>query len=248
MKSILIDSREPDWVQKLTFGGTPVAVTMLPAGDVWVACDDDAMVCVERKTPDDFLNSLRDDRIFHQCAALREQSAWAYVLITGPFLRGSDGKVITGRITGWDWSSVQGSLLTIQEMGVGVIHAASDHDLEASITRLANRRRDVVRVPPQRVSHLLSDSESIIASLPGIGVDRLDTINAAFPLNECAYMALCALTDYDPDGWDMPGIGEGITRRIRKALGLPQGVFLSPMRRESTNNEQQQRVDDSRAA
>lgn len=246
IQSVMIDSREPQWVKDLKFANVPVAVTLLPAGDVWIATDDNALLCIERKTPDDFLNSLRDDRVFAQCAALREQTQWAYLLITGTFLRGADSKVITGRITGWDWNAVQGALLTIQEMGVGVIHCGSDHDLESIVTRLANRNREMVRIPPSRLTHVLSDAEAVIASLPGIGIERLDTINAAYPLNECAYMALCALTDYDPDGWDLPGIGAGITRKIRKVLGLPDNVFLSPTRKESEHNEQ--RIDDHKAA
>ena len=246
MKSVIVDSREPQWVQQLTFGSVPVAVTTLPAGDIWVATDDNMMLCIERKTPDDFLNSLRDDRVFGQCAALKEHSQWAYLLITGPFLRGADGKVITGRITGWDWNAVQGALLTIQELGIGVIHIAGDHDLEAAIIRLANRKRDTVRVIGPRIAHVLSDAEAIIASLPGIGVERLDAINAVYPLNEFGYMALLALTDTDPDAWDIPGIGEGITRRIRKALSLPDNLFLTTTRKESNDNEQ--RIDNSKAA
>lgn len=246
IQSVMIDQREPEHVKNIRFGGVPVAVTMLPAGDIWVATSDGAMLCIERKTPDDFLSSLRENRVFSQCAALREHTPWAYLLITGPFLRGADNHVITGRLTGWDYNAVQGALLTIQEMGVGVLHASGEHDLEGAITRLANRKRDVVRVQPARRTHVLSDSEAIIASLPGIGVERLDAINATWPLNECAYMALCALTDYDPDAWDLPGISKGITRRIRQVLGLPQNVYLTPTRKETKENEQ--RIDIEQAA
>lgn len=246
IQSVIIDSREPTYVQQLKFGGAPVAVTMLPAGDIWIATDDNAMLCIERKTPDDFLNSLRDDRIFGQCAALREQTQWAYLLITGLFLRGADNHVITGRLTGWDYNAVQGALLTIQELGVHVIHCTGDHDLEGAITRLANRDRGVVHVPPARFNHVLSDAEAIIASLPGIGVERLNAINAVYPLNQMAYMALLALTDTDPNIWEIPGIGDGITRRIRKALGLSDGQYLFTESREE--NKSEQRIDDSKAA
>lgn len=245
IQSVMIDQREPDHVKNMRFGGVPVAVTLLPAGDIWIATDD-AMLCIERKTPDDFLNSLRDDRVFGQCAALREHTSWAYLLITGPFLRGADNRVITGRVTGWDYNAVQGALLTIQEMGIGVVHAAGEHDLENAVQRLANRQRGAVRISPARQMRFLSESEAIIAALPGIGPERLDTINAVWPLNEYAYMALLALTDYDPAAWDLPGIGEGTIRRIRKALGLPDEVFLTTTREENKHNEQ--RIDNSRAA
>lgn len=238
IQSVMIDQREPEHVKNLRFDNAPVAVTLLPAGDIWVATSDNAMLCIERKTPDDFLNSLRDDRVFAQCIALREHTPWAYLLITGPFLRGADNRVITSRVTGWNYNAVQGALLTIQEIGVGVMHAAGEHDLENAVIRLANRKRDTVRIPPTRMTHTLSDAEAVIASLPGIGVERLDIINSVWPLNEYAYMALCALTDYDPAAWDLPTIGESTVRRIRKVLGLPDGIFLTTTREESKNNEQ----------
>lgn len=246
IQSVMIDQREPEHVKNIRFGGVPVAVTMLPAGDIWVATDDARMLCVERKTPDDFLNSLRGDRIFGQCAALREHTPWAYLIITGLFLRSADNHVVTGRVTGWDYNAVQGALLTIQELGVGVIHITSEHDLEGAILRLANRKRDVVRVPPARHAHVLSDAEAVIAALPGIGPERLDEINRIWPLNEMAYMALLALTDPDPAAWDIPGIGAGISRRIRRVLGLPDGVYLTTNSKENKNNEQ--RIDIEQAA
>ena len=39
LSSVIIDSREPGWVQSLTFGGVPTATVALDAGDVWAAID-----------------------------------------------------------------------------------------------------------------------------------------------------------------------------------------------------------------
>ena len=240
IQSVMIDQREPNWVKNLKFDSVPTATTMLPAGDLWVATDDSAMLVIERKTPNDFLNTLRDDRLFGQVSACREQSPWAYLLISGELTRGADGKVITDRLTGWNWDAVQGALLTVQELGVNIVHCAGDYDLEAAVTRLGNRQRDAVPVTQPRQARILSDSESIIAALPGIGLERLDAIDQVYPVNEVAYVALLALTEPNPESWGIKGIGSGITRRIRKALGLSDGMYLqlNSTEKEKTNREQ----------
>ena len=96
---ILIDQREPAWVQGLSFGGIPVAVTLLEYGDVHVATDDGALLAIERKTPNDLLNSLRDDRLWVQLAGLRRLTPWAYLVITGQLHRSSDGHVVTENVS-----------------------------------------------------------------------------------------------------------------------------------------------------
>jgi hypothetical protein len=53
----LVDSREPQWMQSLTFGGVPTVVTLLDSGDVWAVTDDGHTLMIERKTPSDLLNT-----------------------------------------------------------------------------------------------------------------------------------------------------------------------------------------------
>jgi ERCC4-type nuclease len=236
IQSVIIDSREPQWIQGLSFGGVPKAVTMLNAGDLWVACDDNNMLVIERKTPGDFLNTLRGDRLFGQMAAIHAASPWAYLLITGELQRAPDGKVITDRMTGWDWNSIQGALVTVQEMGVRVIQCAGDQDVEAAVTRLACRDRGAVPVIPPRQSRILSESEAIIASLPGIGLERLDAVvNRVGPLDRYGWVALIDLTDDRKN--EIPGIGSGTKRNIRRALGLPDGIYLGLDEREDNNGQ-----------
>ena len=160
--SVIIDSREPQWVQNLKFGGVPTAVTALDAGDFLVACDDNRILAVERKTSDDLLSSIADERVFKQCAELKKQSDYAYLLITGPLIPSTDGSVITSRVTRWNWDAVQGALLDIQELGICVVHSRGDLDLEAAVIRLANRNRDDVDIQPRRIPHILSPGEAAI--------------------------------------------------------------------------------------
>ncbi len=214
--SVMIDSREPDWVKSLTFGGIPTMVTMLDAGDFLVATSDNRVLGIERKTSDDLLNTLASDRLFPQMTKLRELTEFAYLLITGVFGPGKDGNVVTERHTEWDWSSVQGALLTVQELGVNVVHATGDSDLEPSIIRLAHRRRENARVLPPRQATIYGPGEAALAQLPGIGMDRLDmlleTVGAPF-------WGLVALTQKNGET-HIPGIGPATRQRIRNALGL----------------------------
>lgn len=225
--AILIDSREPAWVQRLTFGGVPTSVMMMDAGDLTAVCDDGSMLSIERKTPDDFLNTLRDERLFPQLTRLVEprineqinnnMTTWPYLVITGELSRSPKGKVVTSDRgeTGWDWAAVQGALLTVQEMGVFVAHCGGDGDYEACVVRLSNRCRDKeFKLLPPRPPQIVGASANFLAGLPGIGVERvLDLLKwAGSPAH-----ALIGITDLEVD---VPGIPMGVRKKIRSMLGL----------------------------
>ena len=59
ISAVICDSREPQWVQNLQFDGIPKTVEFLEQGDLMAATDEGELILVERKTPDDFLNSLK---------------------------------------------------------------------------------------------------------------------------------------------------------------------------------------------
>ena len=181
------------------------------------ACDDGAILYVERKTPDDFLNSLKDGRLLPQLAPLYYMSKWSYLMITGDLTRGVDDKVVTDRgITGWSWKAVQGAILSIQEMGVMVTYCAGDTDYEAAILRLGNRSHDnELNLTPPRFPRVISAKEAIIAALPGIGIERLPLVMEAAGNNPS--IALQILTDPQSE---IPGVGKGIKNRIRNVLML----------------------------
>jgi len=230
LQSVMIDSREPEWVQKLTFGGVPAAVVALECGDVWAATTDGSILVIERKTTTDLLASIKDNRIFQQAKAMREQSAWAYIVITGALIPGPDGKVIAGgRETGWDWNAVQGALLTIQEMGVSIVTCVNDAEFGATVTRLAQRGREEVRVEPRRLAYLVGAGEAALAALPGIGPERVQTL-----LSYCGTpaWALTFLTD-TTNGQHVTGIGDNTKRAVRKALGLEDWAELAVVERKN---------------
>jgi len=224
--AVMIDSREPEWVQKLNFGGVPKTVTALDTGDLWAVTDDGHTLLIERKTPDDFLGTLKDERLFPQIAKMtqgrldqlaqgKQATIWPYLLITDELRRGIDGKVITERETGWSYTAIQGALLSIQEMGCFIAFSAGDMDYETAVLRLGKRdRKNVMQVLPARPAQILGTQAAILTSLPGIGLERVTQI-LDWCGNNVAY-ALAGITDLSIAA----PVGPETRKRIRKSLGL----------------------------
>ena len=231
--SVLLDSREPAWIRELTFGGiVPVAVTMLDAGDLWATTDTGEIIAVERKTASDLLGSLCDERLFPQLVRLHKATPWAYLVICGSLHGAPNGKCwASGKETGLNWWSVQGALITAQEIGVHVVYLASDLEYEAAILRLANRERGQMRVKPAREAAMISDAEAMLIALPGIGPEKAQALLAYCGTPAYALQYLSGLWD----GPTAPGLGEGTRRRIRKALELPDNLALSVITLETGN-------------
>lgn len=226
----MIDQREPAWVQQLTFGGAMTTVTLLEHGDVIATTDDGALIAIERKTPDDLLNSIRSGRLWVQLAGLRQQTPWAYLVICGTLAPTTEGGVITGRGgTGWTWASIQGALLTAQELGCMVVQAA-DGDFEGVVMRLSERsHRAETPIEPVRPPRLYSDAETLLAALPGIGLDRAQALLA---YSETAAWALNWLTDPTATG-KVEGVGPRTREAVRQALGLRDDEALCVIIRET---------------
>lgn len=224
LTAVVIDSREPKWVQELGFDGALKTVTQLEYGDILATTSDGELLVIERKTVDDLLNTIRADRLLHQLNGIARQSRWAYLVVTGSMMPGQDGKVVTDRgSTGWSWAAVQGALITAQELGVCVVQAASDFDLEATVLRLGARRHDSqIVMPARKLAVELDFGEQIIASLPGIGPEKARAL-----IHYCgnAGQALAALTDMSIN--TLPGVG-GITKqKVREALGIEAWAELA---------------------
>lgn len=225
ISAIIIDSREPDWVKQLNFGDIPTSVQLLEQGDLMAASNDGELILIERKTPDDFLNSLKSDRLMLQLANMLTVTRWAYLMITGEFKLGVNGEVVTSRVTGWNWDAVQGAILSIQEMGVYVVHCQGDEDYEAAIIRLGNRDRSkVAPVPPAKQPHVYTQAEAVLAALPGIGFKRLKPVLDAGGGSPAWAIAL--LTNLD-EVEKFPGVPYGDRQRIRNVLGLKTNEMLA---------------------
>lgn len=232
MTAIMIDDREPDWLKKLTFGGLSTAVTRLEHGDIWIATDDGYLLLIERKTPDDFLNSLKDERLFGQLEPMANKrydeqlagkavTTLPYLLITGTFGVGPNGMTVTGRVTGWNFASVMGALLSIQEMGIYVFFCAGDLDVEGALLRLISHKRGgELPFLPVRPAQALGPKEALLSCLPHIGIERSQEILQWADWNLAH--ALIGLSDPDIDA----PVGKKVRQDIRNFLGLQDEILL----------------------
>lgn len=224
---IMVDSREPSWVHDLKFGGAMKMVTALDYGDAWATANNGDMICIERKAPNDLLGSIKDNRLFNQIAGIRAKTPWAYLVVTGVLTATVQGKVIADeRVSGWDWNSVQGALVTVQEMGVRVVYCQSDNDYEATVCRLCSRdRKPEFIIEPLAQPKFMSPGEIMLTALPGIGLERAQTLLREFDNRPCDALAWLTWHRWHEDH-PIAGIGQGIKRGVRAALGLSEELVI----------------------
>lgn len=231
IEAVILDSREPSWVQNLNFG-VPTTVMMMESGDAQVMCSDGVMLLIERKTPEDFLNSLRDERLLPQIARMSDirlddqlagyMGTWPYLVITGEMRIGPNGKVVTSDrgVTGWDWNAIQGALVTIQEMGVFVMFCG-ETEYQDTIARLAARDRKPIKLLPPKPPQILGAGAAFLAGLPGIGTERVMDL-MQWGGNQVG-LILTAITDPEIQ----TPIGPATRKKIRALLGLTDKVIMN---------------------
>lgn len=205
---ITIDSNEhshhPEHKTKFEEMGALCQVKSLDY-DFRVICPDGAILAIERKTPRDFLDSIKDRRLFNQVGGLVAGGQWAYVVIEGLFLPYDGYAWVCGKEgyqheqTNWSWHSLQGALLSIQEMGCAIVY---DPDFHGAVKRLVNRSRGDVKIVPRRDGYVFSEQESTLMTLPGIGSKKAQAYLKQFGTLGNAIMQLCAESiASDIDGW-----------------------------------------------
>lgn len=223
--SALIDKNEPPHIKSIKIGNVvPISDKILPTGDVWLACSD-ANLIIERKTPPDLLASIADGRLLDQCARMTNSGPWSYLVVTG-YLSVKSGQVVSNvQVTQWSARSVQGALLTVQELGVEIVYCDGDADFAATLLWLANRKRDAIKIQHQRRDAVLqSAAEMLLCALPGISEKRAGDLLA---YSGSAAWALNYLTEDDDAAARVPGIGPATRANVCRALGLKDGEILA---------------------
>jgi ERCC4-type nuclease len=226
IKTVVIDSKEPGWVQALTFDNAPVTVQHLPCGDAWLACEG-ATLIVERKTLPDLLASIADGRLFDQAGRMAKASQWSYVVVTElPTVR-SGYIFVNGSMTKRLWCSVTGALMTVQELGVAVTWCEGDTQYAPTLTRLAKRNRGDVHVKKRRDVALQTPGELVLSSLPGIS-----DVRARALFEHCGSAAFALQYLSGESGGSCPGVGLSTKAAARAALGLPADLRIAVIAKE----------------
>lgn len=216
LNAVILDSREPPWVQGLGFGDVPVSVDALTAGDAWLLVEDTTIV-VERKTFSDLLSSIQDEGLFDQAARMVKLSSWRYLVVQGRGYLSQDGERLShaGGVV-WNVHRIEGALATVQQMGVAVVRiGAQPHNYHAALLWLANRKRGEVKVMPRREAVMQSPGERILCALPGISEVRAQAL-----LNHCSTAAWSLVYLTGEGGGKVTGIGPATKEAARQALGL----------------------------
>lgn len=206
------------------FSGPDVA--RVPLGEqntILAMCADGAMLACMYQPAMQLLHLMRHQEHMPLLMQLRDRSPWSYLLIDGYLRCTGAGKAdVNGNATGFDWPSVQGLLLSIQELGIGVVTLQDTKHLGDTIYGLAKRDRSARRVRPPREALFVEPGEDMLLALPGIGDERCRQLLKHCGGNPAA--ALDALTD---PRQSIPGIGPAVQRNAREALGLSDGIRLA---------------------
>lgn len=136
---------------------------------------------VERKTVDDFVNSIIDKRLFEQARLLRESYEKPIVVVEGRL----DEVVAARNIS---LNQIFGALLALIDMGVHVIQVSDPHQTALLIYILSKRlekESSYVRPSKRRVlrkgrASLRDIQVNLIATLPGISYSTAKRILATF--------------------------------------------------------------------
>ena len=209
MKAIItVDSREPAHIQGLQWEDCYVSVATLEHGDFSIVLPDGTLILIERKTPRDLLDSIKDGRLFNQISGLVSKTKWAYLLIEGDLWDEASS-------TAWNWSSIQGVLLSVQELGCAILYDADTH---GAIERLMNRSRNDVKVAPRREPYIFNERERILMSIDGIGSKKAQEFLVLF--NDNIALALTALTaEHDGKKNHITGWGKKSRDNLVELLG-----------------------------
>jgi ERCC4-type nuclease len=197
----------------------PDCITMvqsLPAGDFRID-KPDSTILIERKAPGDLMESIKDRRLFNQIADMVKTTPWVYVIIDGVLMPTGDG--MTRYFSGgkwtdraWEWGSIQGTLLSIQELGAAIVF---ETDMHAAIKRIMARSHNDIKVAPRRDAYVFSPAESFLMALPGIGSDKAQKLVGALHIPGICLEWLTG--DFDQPKID--GIGPKTKHGIQAFLG-----------------------------
>jgi len=181
----LVDDREPKEIHKNLGQYFKVQSAHLETGDILIPGEDRVFV-VERKTPQDFLHSIADNRLSEQVAKMLVICNQPVIIIEGDIKCNKNGKVVAdGRHTKWNYWSMQGAILSTQLAGVMVIQVPSRLFAESVYRTLQwSQKKEHLAASQRRVSMELrttfGQQVDFLATLPNIGPEKAEQLLSTF--------------------------------------------------------------------
>lgn len=219
--------RHHDLLSLKAVAGVPVIdapLDSLGRADLVVACESGHMLAVVYLDQTGLFSAIRQKELTGRLIGVKQRWPWAYLLLGFVPALNADGKLRNskGDSSGWAWDAVSGQLLTLQELGIGVMHLHSPDALPRTLEQLARRERGPVRAAPLRDGLFYDPNVQLLMAIPGIGESKADAL-----IERCgtAAAALQALTD---DSLTFPGIGPETRKAARAALSLADHEAIGP--------------------
>ena len=201
--SIIVDNRETQSavVRELALKGIEVILKTLPVAD-YVISDK---VGVERKTDTDFVDSLKDGRLFNELYNLSQNFTIPILILEGNPTNQS----------GYTKPAILGALASIVvNMRISVLYtdsAANTADLlVALVKKVYQEKKSTGKVYTKKTTTEAEAQEQIISGIPGINLYRAQELLTAFSNVENVFNA-------DEDDLEkVSGIGKKTAKRIRE--------------------------------
>jgi Fanconi anemia group M protein len=211
--TIVIDSRElaSNVARDLLEYGIVSKPKLLDVGD-YVLSD---RVGVERKTAEDFLQSIIDKRLLEQVLRLRQSYAKPLMIIEGEGLYSKRGV---------HPNAVRGALASIAvDFGVPTIFTRDEKDTAGLLAAIVKREREEGREEIQirgdkRILTLREQQESIIAGLPKVNIVLARRLLQEFKSVEKVFNAT------EEELTRVQGVGKKIARDIRRVITALYGA------------------------
>lgn len=207
---IIIDSREasaaPKVVENLKELGAIIRIETLDKGD-YVVSDKCAF---ERKTIQDFVNTLTRRDLFEQILLLKEAYEKPFLLIEGYF-------PLIYKFSKISPSAVWGAIFALAKNGIGVLNTISHR--ETAILLYTSAKQEQFEEKREPAVHPVKKFEStadaqifFLASLPNIGRERAISLLKVYktPFN--------ALANVDRWHKDVYGLGPKTVEKVREVL------------------------------
>jgi len=222
------DPAEPLLRTKQQLAGRDVTRLAI-ASDVLIPTQTGHTLAINYWAASTFLHSIRSKELDSKVYQLSQISPWSYLIIRDVLAPHQNGQTLhDGKPTGWRWTAVQGAMLSVQEMGVGLISIRDESQLDDCLISLISRDRGLKRMRQPRELLWATPAEELLMSLPGIGEEKAEQL-----LRECgnAANALAAITG---DDIKLSGIGPETKRKAREALGLvdDESIYIATARME----------------
>lgn len=195
---VLVDTREhaEEVVRYIKESGCGVVKTKLEVGD-YVA----GRFVFERKSVQDFINSIIDGRLFDQATRLREAKLRPVIVIEGNLWEELRYREISP-------NAVLGAQLALHGMEIGVLYTVDKTQTGALLCLAAKKEiKSGVKTPKVRKkADVRSLQIALLASLPGIGPKRAEEFLRRYgtPLN--------ALLNYKT--WDIDEKHHAVIKRV----------------------------------